>query len=54
VVVLSVTAQAQWLNFATPGVPRTPDSKPNLTAPAPRTAEGTPDRVHLQNANPRK
>ena len=43
VAVLSVTAQAQWLNFATPGVPRTPDGKPNLTAPAPRTADGKPD-----------
>ena len=34
---------AQWLNYPTPGVPRTPDGKPNLTAPAPRTAEGKPD-----------
>ena len=39
-VVLSVTAQAQWLNFQTPGVPRTKDGKPNLSAPAPRTADG--------------
>jgi hypothetical protein len=42
-VVLSVTAHAQWLNFQTPGVPRTADGKPNLSAPAPRTAEGKPD-----------
>ena len=42
-VVLSVSAQAQWLNFQTPGVPRTKDGKPNLSAPAPRTAEGKPD-----------
>jgi hypothetical protein len=42
-VVLSVTAHAQWLNFATPGVPRTKDGKPNLSAPLPRTAEGKPD-----------
>jgi hypothetical protein len=42
-VVLSVTAQAQWLNFQTPGVPRTKDGKPNLSAPAPRTADGKPD-----------
>lgn len=34
---------AQWLNVPTPGVPRTPDGKPNLAAPAPRTAEGKPD-----------
>ena len=42
-VVLSVTAQAQWLNFSTPGTPRTKDGKPNLSAPTPRTAEGKPD-----------
>jgi hypothetical protein len=42
-VVLSGTAQAQWLNFPTPGVPRTRDGKPNLSAPTPRTSEGKPD-----------
>jgi len=36
-------AQAQWLNFPPPGTPRTPDGKPNLTAPAPRTLDGKPD-----------
>ena len=40
---LSATAHAQWLNYPTPGIPRLPDGKPNLSAPAPRTAEGTPD-----------
>jgi hypothetical protein len=34
---------AQWLNYPTPGIPRLPDGKPNLNAPAPRTAEGKPD-----------
>ena len=34
---------AQWLNQPTPGIPRTPDGKPNLSAPAPRTADGKPD-----------
>ena len=33
---------AQWLDLPTPGVPRTPDGKPNLAAPAPRT-NGKPD-----------
>ena len=33
---------AQWLNYPTPGIPRLPDGKPNLSAPAPRTA-GHPD-----------
>jgi len=34
---------AQWLNLATPGIPRTADGKPNLTAPAPQTPDGKPD-----------
>ena len=31
------------MNFQTPGTPRKPDGKPDLTAPVPRTAEGKPD-----------
>src|SRR5438045_9006505 len=34
---------AQWLNYRTPGVPRTKDGKPRLDAPAPRAADGHPD-----------
>ncbi len=34
---------AQWPDISTPGVPRTPDGKPNLSAPAPRQADGKPD-----------
>jgi len=34
---------AQWLKQPTAGVPRTPDGKPNLSAPAPRMADGKPD-----------
>ena len=34
---------AQWLNQPTPGIPRTPDGKPNLAAPAPRAPDGKPD-----------
>ena len=37
------TLLAQWLDYPTPGVPRTADGKPNLTAPTPRTADGKPD-----------
>lgn len=33
----------QWLDYPTPGVPRTPDGKPNLFAACPRTADGKPD-----------
>src|SRR6516225_2387373 len=42
---------AQWPSRPTEGVPRTPDGKPNLSAPAPRSADGKPDlsgvwRIH--------
>ncbi len=39
----SVSASAQWLSYPTPGIPRTPDGKPNLTAPVPRSVDGKPD-----------
>jgi hypothetical protein len=42
-VALSAPAAAQWLNYKTPGIPRLPDGKPNLSAPSPRTASGGPD-----------
>ena len=42
-VALSAPLTAQWLKHPTPGIPRTPDGKPNLTAPAPRTPDGKPD-----------
>src|SRR5438105_1300982 len=41
--VLSGPLPAQWLHHPTPGIPRTANGKPNLTAPAPRTPEGKPD-----------
>src|ERR1044071_6201532 len=40
---LAAQLGAQWLNYPTPGIPRTGDGKPNLTAPTPRTADGKPD-----------
>src|SRR5438128_8413712 len=36
-------AGSQWLKIPLPGTPRTPDGKPNLTAPAPKTPDGKPD-----------
>ncbi len=38
-----VPLAAQWLNYPTPGLPRTADGKPNLSAPAPRMPDGKPD-----------
>ena len=47
VILVSITlvtnTNAQWLNYPTPGIPRTADGKPNLNAPTPRTADGHPD-----------
>ena len=42
-------AGAQWLDLKTPGIPRTPDGKPNLTAPAPRGPNGKPDLSGVWN-----
>ena len=41
--VCSSPATAQWLKTPTPGIPRTPDGKPNLTALAPKAHDGRPD-----------
>jgi hypothetical protein len=40
---VSVSVQAQWLNYPTAGIPSLPSGKPNLSAPSPRTADGKPD-----------
>ena len=40
---VGASAQAQWLNSPTPGIPRTKDGKPNLSAPAPRALDGKLD-----------
>jgi hypothetical protein len=36
-------ATAQWLDHKAVGIPRLPDGKPNLAAPAPRMPDGKPD-----------
>jgi len=38
---------AQWAQYRTPGIPRTADGQPNLTAPVPPTADGKPDFTGL-------
>ena len=43
VAALAAPLPAQWLHYPTPGMPRTADGKPNLSAPPPRTADGKPD-----------
>jgi hypothetical protein len=44
-------AAAQWLKIPLPGTPRTPDGKPNLTAPVPRTSDGKPDLSGIWRRN---
>jgi hypothetical protein len=34
---------AQWVNYPSPGIPRTKTGAVNLSAPAPKTADGKPD-----------
>jgi hypothetical protein len=38
---------AQWPSYPTQGVPRTPDGKPNMSAPAPKASDGKPDLTGL-------
>ena len=40
---LAQPVSAQWPSYPAPGVPKGPDGKPNLTAPAPKAADGHPD-----------
>jgi hypothetical protein len=48
-IVGTFSADAQWLDRPTPGIPRTADGKPNLTAPAPRGPDGKPDLTGVWN-----
>lgn len=41
--ILGAPLGAQWTNYPTAGVPRKPDGSAELTAPAPKTADGKPD-----------
>jgi hypothetical protein len=45
--VLQIAATGQWLNYRTPGLPRTADGKANLSGSAPRAADGKPDLAGL-------
>jgi hypothetical protein len=49
--VMIAAPAVQWRHLM-PGIPRTPDGKPNLSAPAPRTADGKPDITGLWKPGP--
>jgi hypothetical protein len=46
------SVQAQWLNYSDPGIPRTKDGKPNLSAPPRRAPNGKPDLSGIWQAEP--
>jgi len=51
--VVSACLPAQWINQPTPGIPRTKDGKPNLSARAPHLRNGHPDLSGIwQTENP--
>src|SRR5215510_10282928 len=50
--VIAASPAPQWLRYPTAGIPRTPDGKPNLSAPAPKTADGQPDISGLWQPGP--
>ena len=52
VAALAAPLPAQWLHYPTPGMPRTADDKPNLSAPTQRKSDGKPDLSGIRNGTP--
>ena len=43
VILICAPVHGQWVRVPAGGIPKGPDGKPNLSAPAPRSADGHPD-----------
>jgi hypothetical protein len=50
VCLISAPVYAQWTTYPTAGIPRTPDGRPNMNAPAPKDRDGRPDLSGLWGA----
>src|SRR5205807_1516620 len=48
---IAAVGNAQWFGYPTPGIPRLPNGKANLAAPAPKTADGHPDLSGVWSPN---
>ena len=51
VCLFSAPTAAQWLTYQTPGIPRLPNGKPDLSAPPPKTPDGKPDLSGIWQVN---
>lgn len=51
VVLMCVPVRGQWVKVPSAAIPRTPDGKPNLSAPAPRLPDGHPDLSGIWEVN---
>ncbi len=51
-VFVTLSAPAQWFHYKAPGVPRLPDGRPDLSAPAPHMPDGKPDFTGLWQTDP--
>src|SRR5438105_14812587 len=50
-VLICAPVYAQWVKVPAPAIPRVPDGKPNLSAPAPRLPDGQPDLSGIWEPN---
>src|SRR5678809_7826 len=53
-VLICAPVYAQWVKVPTGSIPRGPDGKPNLLAPAPRLPDGRPDLSGVWEPNGNK